>query len=490
MESKPEKKGFSRIAIRGAGWYYASFFSGKLISFLTTAILARLLTKDDFGLVAYALTFIAFLEVMRDFGVGASLIYHEESDKVSNTSFWLTFGIGILLFIITITLAPLTGVYFRDPRVIPVVSVLGLTFPLSALGGTHSYVLQKKLAFGLKFLPDFLSALAKAGVSIGFAAFGFGPWSLIWGQLGGIIVWVVLMWIITPWRPAFVFDKETARSLLSYGVKLIGVDVMSIFSSNIDYLFIGRFLGSEVLGVYTLAFRLPELLIVGFARIIGSVTFPIFTRMRGTSGNILRGFYTTTRYVSLISMPLAIGLALLARPFTLVVFTDKWTELIPVIQALSIYALLNSLVYNAGTVFKSEGHPEVITWLEFAHLVMLFPSFWWAVISVRSVVMVGWMHALVALILDLITIAIAVRLIGITWLETFKSILPSLLASFPMTLVVLFISRISEPSGPIIELILSILSGFVTYAVVLWFFQRDVVLDVIQRARGAIANEK
>ncbi len=488
MESKPEKKGFSRIAIRGAGWYYSSFFSGKLISFLTTVILARLLTKDDFGLVAYALTFIAFLEVMRDFGVGMSLIYHEESDKSSNTSFWLTLGIGIILFIIALAAAPLTGAYFNDPRVIPVVSVLGLTFPLSALGGTHSFVLQKKLAFGLKFVPDLISAITKSIVSITFAALGFGPWSLIWGQIGGTAVWVLILWIITPWRPAFQFDKLTARSLLSYGSKLIGVDVMSIFSSNIDYLFIGRFLGSEILGVYSLAFRLPELLIVGFARIIGNVTFPIFMRMKDTPGNLLRGFYATTRYVSLISIPLGIGLALLARPFTLVVFTAKWIELIPIIQALSIYAMLNSLVYNAGTIFKAEGHPEVITWLEFAHLIMLFPSFWWAVISVRSIVAVGWMHALVAFILDVVTIAVAVRLIGVSWFETFESIRPSLIASFPMTLAVLFALRMTEASDPIVEFIISILAGFVTYSAALWIFQRNLALDVFQRVREAIVK--
>ncbi len=487
MESKPEeKKGFSRIAIRGAGWYYSSYFSGKLISFLTTVILARLLTKDDFGLVAYALTFIAFLEVMRDFGVGMSLVYHEESDKVSNTSFWLTLGIGIILFTITLVCAPLTGAYFNDSRVIPIVSVLGLTFPLGALGGTHSYVLQKKLVFGLKFIPDFLSALTKGVVSVVFAFLGFGPWSLVWGQIGGILVWVIVMWVVSPWRPAFEFDKPTARSLLSYGSKLIGVDLMSIFSSNIDYLFVGRFLGSEALGLYTLAFRLPDLLIVGFARIIGNVTFPIFMRMKNTPGSLLRGFYVTTRYVSLISMPLGIGLALLARPFTLVIFSSKWIELIPIMQALSIFSLLNSLVYNAGTIFKAEGHPEIITWLEFAHVVLLFPAFWWAVILNRSVVAVGWMHALVAFILDLLTIVVAVRLMRVSWFEMFESIRPSLLASLPMTLVVLFVSRMTENTSPIIELILAILSGFITYSAALWIFQRDLIFDVFQKMREAI----
>lgn len=488
MTVESEKKGLSRIAIRGTGWNFTSYFSGKLLSLLTTVILARLLTKDDFGLVAYAITFISFLEIMNSFGIGPSVIYHKESEEISNAAFWLTFGFGLTIYLLIFLMAPLAGVFFNDARVVPVIRVLGLSIPFDALGGAHSFLLQKKMAFGLKFIPDLTRSIAKGVISIGFAFMGYGPWSLVWGQVGGIIVATLVLWIIFPWRPAFMIDTTAIRSLLSYGFKIVGVDLVSLFASNIDYLFVGRYLGSEVLGVYTLAFRLPDLLVGGFARIIGDVTFPIFAHMRDVTGNVSRGFYATTRYVSLITVPLGVGLALVARPLILVVFTDKWIDLVPIMQALAIFATINTLTYNVGTLLKAEGYPQIITWLEFGHLILLVPAFIWAVILMKSVIAVAWMHALVALFLSVSTIFIAEKKLNISWGGVLESMFPSFLALVPMTLIVLLTLHFSEQMGLWPQLILAILSGIITYSSVLWLFQRELMNDAMQMVLKAVAK--
>lgn len=486
MTIETENKGLSRIAIRGTGWYFFSFFSGKLMSFLTTVILARLLTKDDFGLVAYALTFISFLEVTNSFGIDLSLIYHKEDERTSNASFWLTTAIGLSLFLITFFMAPWVGVFFNDTRVIPILRVMGLTFIFQSLGGTHSFLLRKKLAFGLSFVPDFTGSISKGVISILCAYMGYGSWSLVWGQVGGSFLTLIILWVIFPWRPAFMFDTSAARSLLAYGFKIMGVDIISILSSNVDYLFVGRYLGSEILGVYTLAFRLPELLIGGFARIMGNVMFPIFTHMKDTTGDMAYGLYTTTRYVSLITVPLGVGLALVARPFTLLVFTEKWIDLVPIIQALAIFSTINTLTYNIGTLFKAEGHPHWITWLELGRFLLLLPSFIWAVIFVKSVVLVAWMHAVVSLLLGVSTIVIAHKKLGILWTEILKAILPSFFALLPMIFVVTVALRFTAEMSPWIQSIVSVLAGIITYTSILWFFQRELFLDALQRIIKAV----
>jgi PST family polysaccharide transporter len=284
------------------------------------------------------------------------------------------------------------------------------------------------------------------------------------------------------------FDRSAARSLLSYGFKIVGVDVVSILASNVDYLFVGRYLGSEVLGVYTLAFRLPELLIGGFARIIGNVIFPIFTHLKDTAGDVSRGFYVTTRYVSLITVPLGVGLALVARPFILVVFTDKWIEMVPIMQALAIFSTINTLTYNVGTLLKAEGYPQVITWLEFGHFLLLIPAFVWAVILAKSVIAVAWMHTLVALLLSISTILIAQKKINISWLGMFEAILPSFLPLVPMVPLVIIVLNISRQMSPWFQLVVSIISGVTIYASILWIFQRELFDDISQRLLKAVAK--
>lgn len=486
----PQPTGLSRIAIRGTTWYFVSFFSGKLLSFASTVILARLLSKDDFGLVAYALTFISFLEVLTSFGIDMSLVYHKESQSNSTASFWMTLGIGIFLFLITYFVAPFVGSFFNDVRVIPIVRALGLTFPFQALGGTHSFLLQKKLKFSLKFVPDIVRAITKALISISLAYGGFGEWSLVWGQVGGTLLATLVLWLIFPWRPSFQFEFSAAQSLLSYGLRAMSVDIVSIIASNIDYVYVGRYLGSEILGVYTLAFRLPELLIGGIARVIGNVIFPIFSHIKENTGDLSSGFYSTTRYVSLITIPLGVGLALVARPFTVIVFTEKWIDIIPIMAALSIFAMMNTLVYNIGTLFKAIGHPQIITWLETVRLLLLIPVFAWAVILVKSVILVAWLHVIVSFIVGVITIYIAVMRSDIKWSGVMKAITPAIFSVTPMPIAVLLILRLTINVNPWFQLTASVLVGCITYLVVLRIFYKDILSETYDIALKAIKYEK
>ena len=104
-------------------------------------------------------------------------------------------------------------------------------------------------------------------------------------------------------------------------MKIVSNRCLGTFLSNLDFLLIGRFIGTTALGLYTLAFRLPALLIIGFSDLIGRVTFPVYTRVRNDTDKLTRGFLTTTKYVNIVTMPLGVGLALVASPFVMVVFS-------------------------------------------------------------------------------------------------------------------------------------------------------------------------
>jgi O-antigen/teichoic acid export membrane protein len=474
---------FARVAIHGTAWRYVTFFGGKLMVFISTIILARLLAKDDFGLVGYAVTTIGFLDVVSDFGIGAALVYYPDDNRRASTAFWLNLVVRTVLFAGSWYLAPLAGIYFRDPRVTEVTRALALTFPIDALGDIHGWMLRKRLEFGRTVVPDFLSAITKGLASIIFAALGYGAWSLIWGQIAGAAASSIVMWFITPWNPKFEFDFGMARGLLSYGVHIVGVATLAMILQNLDYLLVGRYLGTEALGVYTLAYRLPDLVILQFARILSTVLFPLYTRMRDIPGSLAHGFYLTTRYVSLVTLPLGIGLALVARPFTLVVFTDKWQEAIPILQWLAIYSVLLSLAYNAGSAYKAEGRPQVLTWLGLVRLSMLFPALWWAVNTAHSIVAVGWMQAVVALVGGTINLFAAARLLGLPVRELWDAIFPSLMASTFLALATLGSLALTTSMSPLWQLMLGTLSGGVVYLGALWVFKRDMVVSLIKVLR-------
>lgn len=455
---------------------------------VSTVVLARLLTKDNFGLVAYAVTTITFLDVIGDLGIGQSLIYHSDDDRTSSTAFWLGLFFGLFLFGVAWILAPLIGIYFRDPRVVPIARAFGLSFPITALGSTHASVIRKKLAFGRTVIPDLMMALTKGLISIGLALLGYGAWSLVWGQVSGLLVAAVAFWFVTPWHPSLIFDFSIARSLVRYGLKLVGVELISVLLLNIDYLLVGRYLGSEALGVYTLAFRLPDLLILQFARTLGSVIFPVFTHMREVPGNLGRGFAQAARYVSLVTIPLGLGLALVARPLTLTIFSAKWGDAIPVIQAIALYTMFLSLVYNAGDAYKAEGRPQVITWLSIAQLSLLFPALWWAVVKIGSIVVVGWMQALIAFVSVLLNLYVASRLLDLPLSKLADALRPAALSGITMGIVVYAVMYLTASYAPWLQLIIGIVTGGFVYGLAMWIFQRQVVLEVADKMRSAMVR--
>ncbi len=478
-----------KSTIRGAAWHYLTFFSGKLMVLVSTAILARLLSQDDFGVVGYALTAISFLDMISDRGIGSALVYHPENKRTYSTGFWLNLLIGSAIFGITWLLAPLVGLYFRDPRVVPLLQVMGFAYPLATLGSTHDSVLTKRLEFGRQFIPEFLSAFFKGGVSLLLAWLGYGPWSLIWGYMAGVLASVLAYWVITPWQPSFDFDWPVARDLLKYGVKIIGVDIVSIFLINLDYLLVGRYLGAEALGVYSLAFRLPDLLILQFARILGYVLFPIYTHMRNEPDNLARGFYQTSRYLALIIVPLSFGLALVARPLTVAIFSEKWLEAAPVIQMLSFYALFIAISFPAGSIYKAQGRPQILTWVGLVRLSLLFPSLWWAVTMAKSLVSVGQAHALVALAGVTLSLLVATRMLNLTIIKILDALWPAFASGVIMALAVGLTLNQTQSLDPWLQLAISIFSGGLIYFAALFILKRDVLFAGWKQLRGAIQRD-
>ena len=183
-------------------------------------------------------------------------------------------------------------------------------------------------------------------------------WSLIIGQIIGVAVNVIVLWIVVPFRPRLKFEQSMVRQLLSYGGNIVAVDALGILLLNSDYLIIGRYFNAAALGVYTLAFRIPDLLINQFNLIIARVVFPAYSKLRDDPEALRRSFLKTMRFVSLVTVPIGIGIALTAEPFILVAFGEKWRDAIPVVPAIATYTLLRSLTFNIGDVYKAQGRPS------------------------------------------------------------------------------------------------------------------------------------
>jgi O-antigen/teichoic acid export membrane protein len=472
--------------IKGTFWIYLSQMGGKLMVFITTIVLARVLSKDDFGVAAYAVVAIGFLEVLKDLGIHQAVIYHKRDPQTANAGFWLGLLIGTGLFALTWFLAPLISMFFRDPRTTSLTRALAFTFPLTSLSNVHEALLRKDLAFGRKMVPDVLRSTMKGVISIVFALLGFGPWSLIYGQLGGTVVAVVGYWWILPWRPSLQMNLKLTKPLLRYGFAVVCINAIGMFLMNTDYLFVGRFLGAVALGVYTLAFRAPDLMISQFFEVLGKVIFPVYAKLRDDIGMLSHAYLGTMRYVTMLTLPVSVGLAILARPFVLTVFSAKWADAIPVIPAIVLYSFLRSITFSIGDAYKAQGRLSILVKLSLLQLMMLVPAIWWSIETYGTITSVGWTLAIVTLVNTVLKVIIGGRILKTPMRLFAIAVEPAFIGTAVMGICVFATLHLTQETPPFFQLIVATLAGIVSYGAALWWLRRPVLLTAGSKVFAAM----
>jgi O-antigen/teichoic acid export membrane protein len=460
-------------------WNFSAYFLGKMVVLITTSILARLLAKSDFGLVTAALVAINYLSVFKDLGLGVALIQRKGDIKeAANTVFSINLFIGLALSALVIPLAPIVATFFRDPQVIPVLRWIGISFVINALGSVHTNWLVRDLDYRRKLVPELGGALMKGVISIGLAYLGYGVWSLVFGQITGAVVSVILVWIILPWRPRFTLDRNVAGSLMKFGASVTVIDIITQITDNIDYVIVGHMFGLVPLSIYALAYRLPEMLLIGNLWVMGGVVFPAFSSIQDRPEELRRGFLASVRLVELIAVPVCLGLLIAADPIVRVVFGDQWLEAIPILRVLAIYAWVYSLGYHVGGFYKAIGRPDILLRLSLLTLVIIIPSL---LIGARfGIIGVAVGHLVAVLIRRVISLGIATHFVNVSIIDIFRELRSSFLAALVMVPIVLSVSFLTATMSPFLQLALIVLSGAISYLGVLWWIEKENLIRLLR----------
>ena len=477
----PDGRQIARKTVHGIFWSYASFGLGKALVFLTTAILARLLTPNDFGIVAFATLTTEYLAVLKDLGLGAALIQRRQDvEEAANTVFTLNLLLGAGLTLAGMLAAPLVATFFREPLVTPILRWLSLTFIVNALGSVHVVRLQRELEFGRKLIPDLGRSVAKGIVSIGCALTGFGVRSLVFGQLVGVVVGVILAWVVFPWRPRLTINTNLASRLLKYGLSLMSLDAITAIGDNFDYLIIGRLFGNVPLGIYTLAYRLPELLGLNMLWVMAGALFPAYSSIQHQPDVLRRGFLTTLRFIEMLSVPICLGLILTADPLIRVAFGDQWLDAIPIVRVLAAYVLVVSTGFNVGDIYKAVGRPDILVKLGVLNLALLLPALWYG--SHFGLIGVAFGHLAVSTCLTVICLTVATRFIKVTWGDILLQLKPSFLSGGALVLLVLPSLYLTAEAAPLLRLVVAACAGAVSYLGILWLLEHEL----LRQAGGVI----
>jgi lipopolysaccharide exporter len=439
-----------RRAVSGLVWAGAADAAGKLLVFAATLVLARLLVPSEFGLVAFALSVMYAFDYVADLGLGAALVYRADAEdpRITSTALWMGLAGALALYAVSWVIAPLLADIGPGDDVTNLFRVLALQFPFAALGKAHEYRLRRNLDFRGLFGPKLANGVTKGAVSIVLAVAGAGAMSIAIGHVAGALVQSIGLWLVFRFRPRLTIAGRELPSMLRFGLGIVAVGVLGQGAKNFDYLIVGAKLGATALGVYYLAFRLPELVILTAFRVAGDVLFPFYSRLRGTRAediddDLRRGYIETVRLGAMVAWPAAIGMAALALPLVLTLYGEEWRDAAAPMALVAIWAGLASLATMPGSVFKALGRSWLLTATGVMQIAILFPAIWFAAPYGITAVAAAQV-AEKALSLTLLGV-IAGRVLGIRWYATFEAAAPALALSAVMGAILYALAAAAPP---------------------------------------------
>ena len=452
---KPHTHDLRGKALAGFFWSYGALLGGRIVYFVATLALARLLLPSDFGLVAFAVAVLSLIDNLADLGVGQALVYRSDGTKrdVASTAFWVGVGGAFATVLIVWALSSLLAGFGPDAGVRTILVVLCLQYPLRSLGSVHRYLAIHALEFKKLTLAEFLSQLVKGAVMVALAVWGAGVWSLVIGQLASTLVWSLTLWVVTGWRPSPIVRVAYVRSLVRFGAGIGFIGIVGYASHNIDYLIVGARLGAEQLGFYTLAFRIPEIAILEIFIVLQGILFPYFSRLKDAPAGpqsaqdevdrLASSYRQTLRTGSILSFPLGLGMASLALPLVLVLYGDQWRPSAVPLALVAVWSAFSALAGLPATTFKSLGRAGLLTSLATVEIGLTAPTLW--LIAPRGINAVA--AALVAVKLTYMSVQAVVvrRVVGVPCLTQAGDIVRGLGAAMVMAAVVYPIGRAAAP---------------------------------------------
>lgn len=450
-------------AIQGTFWSAIEKWGGQLVSTAIFLLLARLLGVEAFGLVALANVFLSFMHVFLDQGFAQAIIQRDKIEPEHlDTAFWTSVLMSILFVLIVWTGAGAFANFYGEPDVAPIVRWMSLSFLFAGLSSVQSAILMREMKFKAFAARSLIATVVCGVVGVGSALAGFGVWSLVFKEIAFGVTGAITLWSVGDWRPGLRFSASHFKELFSFGINIVGFNVLNFFNLRSDDILIGYFLGSVALGYYSVAYRLLLIMIRLLTTVTTQVALPTFSQMQDDLTRIRKAFYKVTRYTSLISFPAFLGIAVAAPELVQCLFGEEWLPSVPVMRVLSFIGILESMEEFNAVLLLSMGKPLWRLAIQFINtvanvIVFLIVVRWGLVAIALALVIRGYLLSPVSLL-------VVNKLINIDFRQYIANFSSPLAASTLMVATIVAVQHFSGGALNIyIQLAMMITIGVATY---------------------------
>lgn len=421
--------------LNGLLWKLIERGGSQGVQFIIQLFLARLLSPEDFGIIAIVLIFINITSGTIQYGVSTALIQRKSVDSIAYSSMLIiNLVIAILIIIILFLIAPILSYVYGYKQIIPLLRTLSLVV---LPGSIYSILLAKtsrELDFKKVFISSVIASTLSGIISIFFALNGYGVWSLVIFQLLNQLICTIILWLLISWRPDLKFSYSVVKDLFSFGWKILLSSIIDISYREIRSLIIGKKYSISMLGYYNRGQQFPQLIIGNINASIQAVMLPVLSNKQDEPSRMKEMMRRSIITSSFFIFPLMIGLAVIAEPLIALLLTEKWIPAVPFLQIFCVsFALWPIHTANLQAI-NAMGRSDIYLKLEivkkvvgmFILVITLFMGIYALVLG----------EVLAGIISSFINAYPNKNLLNYGYLEQLKDVLPSLCLSAVMGFII------------------------------------------------------
>ncbi len=462
-------------------WLAGARFAGQLVAWAITIVVIRILTPSDYGLMAIAEVMIGFAALFLEMGLFSAMVQKRDlTDRQVEQVFGFLILMNSGIYVLVFAIAPLVAVFFGDARLTNIVRVLGIQFPLASLGVVQDAMLNRKMRFKAKSFANLAITLGNAFTTLALALAGAGVWALVLGSLAGSVIRPVALTIAARhWcRPRF--SRDGMAEMLRFGGFVTSSRLLWYVYSRSDVFIIGKILGKELLGFYSIAMRLASLPMQKVSELLNQVGFAAYSSIQDDMIAVRSHYLKAIRILAFLSFPIFWGISAVSPEVVVVILGKRWEPAVVPMQLLALLMPIRMIGHGSGSVLTAIGKPQIgVINVSIAMLIMppaFFLGTWYGGLDGAAL---AWVIGYPLLVL--VRQHFSLPPLGLTRRNYFSSMARPALGGTVMYLAVMLARQtVAEPYlPPVIGMALLIVVGMIVYPAFMWLFCRRSCMEVV-----------
>lgn len=483
LVEKPNSDQVGGLARKGAFWSALWIVGRQVFSLVFTAVLARILSPGDYGLIGMVSTLTALMLVFSEMGLSTATIQTKKLTQVQvHNLFWINVFIGSILWGVCYAISPYVALFYEKQELINIVIILGANFLISGIAVQPLALLKRKMDFRSITIIELTSLILGGGCGIYFAVTGYGYWSLVFQTLIVSFIRMLLSLVFAKFLPSFPRKDNGTFRLLKFGGLLVLNGLCIYFSRNVDSVLIGKFWGITELGYYNRAYFLMMLPSMLATSVLSQLMIPSLSALQEDRERFGKAYRRSVRMVAFIGCPIAAGLAIIAPEAVRLIYGQQWNAVVPILMWLSIASITQPIYNTNGWLFTASGKAKAYLGVTVTNAIVLIATFLIAVEGGGVGMAIGYAIAM-GVVLPIPTLYLAHRAAKIRVRDTYKILMPVLGTTIIMAIVAYGCGHIANEMSFIWwnVLIIKITSGIIAFIIMTWFLMKKMLVEDFER---------